>query len=74
MLGAAPAGDAAQLLDVFVAPEPPPLPPMGPAPLDDVPVPPAPLDDALLLPEDALPVGVQHCSLAGPGQKPGVET
>ncbi len=44
-----------------------------PAPLDDVLAPPAPVDDALL-PDDVLPVGVQHCSLAGPGQKPGVET
>ena len=30
------------------------------------------VDDELLL--VALPVGVQHCSSAGPGQKPGVET
>lgn len=42
-------------------------------PLDDVLAPPAPLEDALL-PDDALPVGVQHSSSAGPGHKPGVET
>ena len=44
------------------------LPPPLPMPLDDVRVLAA---DAL---DDALDVGVQHSSSAGPGQSPGVET
>ena len=75
----APAGVAAQLPDVLGV-EPPPAPPddvLGagppPAPPDDVLAPPAPLEDALL-PDDASAAGVQHCSSAGPGQRPGVDT
>ena len=36
--------------------------------------PPVPALPPLELLELVLPVGVQHCSLAGPGQSPGVET
>ena len=70
MPGASEVGAAAQPLDVFgvfpeAAPAAPPAPPIAPSPPALPPEPPAPLGDAL---------GVQHCSLPGPGQRPGVET
>jgi hypothetical protein len=63
MLAAAPAGAAAQPLDV-----------LGVGPGGVGLAPPAPPDDELDTDDDAVPAGVQHCSLAGPGQKPGVAT
>jgi len=64
---------------------PPALPPplvVGAPPLPVATAPPVPPEDALaaldVAPEDELvvaaAVGVQHCSSAGPGQKPGVDT
>jgi hypothetical protein len=52
-------------------------PPVPPVPTEDPPSPPpAPvvLDELLLVETEDPPVGAQHCSVAGPGHWPGVDT